>query len=244
MNLIDPRISIIDERLKSVKEIWAISSGKGGVGKSTLSTFISLILSKKGFKVGLLDLDLYGPTCHLILGVDNAKPLEDYGIKPVKVENIDFMSIVFFTENKPLTMRGKEITDTILEIFTITKWDPLDYLIIDTPPGMGEVFLELIRYIKKAKFLLVSTPSRLSMETVEKLIKILNGLNLPILGLIENMKSKKEDDYVKTKCENLSVKYLGYVPYSQNMDDFINNSKFFFESDLSVRMEEIISQLI
>ncbi|HOJ92890.1 MAG TPA: P-loop NTPase [Dictyoglomaceae bacterium] len=240
MKLIDPRVSITEERVKNIKNILAFGSGKGGVGKSTLSTFTSLILKEKGFKVGLLDLDLYGPSSHLILDGDHLQPKEDYGIKPVEIDGIHFMSIIYFTQNKPLAMRGKEVSDSIIELFTITKWDDLDYLIIDMPPGMGETLLDLINIIKRLEFILISNSTRFAMETVTKLAMFLKEQNIPIVGLIENMKNSNSD-FVKNKCEELQIKYLGKVSYYQDLEDYYGKTDELLKSPISKEIAEVAS---
>ena len=132
----DPRLSVIDKRLSEIKRIIAVASGKGGVGKSLVASSLALSLSNKGYRTGLLDIDLYGPSSHIILGVtDYSFPEEEKGILPHKVNNIRFMSIVYFSEDKPAPLRGIDITNIIIELLSITQWGELDYLIIDMPPG-------------------------------------------------------------------------------------------------------------
>ncbi|MGB9857135.1 MAG: P-loop NTPase [Dictyoglomaceae bacterium] len=242
MKSIDPRVYAIEKRIKDIKRIWAISSGKGGVGKSTLSTFISLLLSQRGYKTGLLDLDFYGPSSHLILGAGNLKPEEEYGVKPVEIYGIKLMSIIYFTENKPLVMRGKEVSDTLIELLTITRWDNLDLLIIDMPPGMGEVLLDILRFLNKLEFLIISNSSRISMETVEKLVKFLKAQNLPILGLIENMKFSSSD-FVKNKCNELGIRYLGSVSFYPELENCYGNSQSLLNSMISMDLNNILSFL-
>ena len=188
----DPRISVIDKRLSKIKRIIAVASGKGGVGKSLVSSCLALNLSKKGFKVGLLDLDIYGPSSHVILGVsDYSFPEEEKGILPHKIFGINFMSIVYFTQDKPAPLRGFDITNIIIELLSITQWGELDYLIIDMPPGIGDETLDVIKLVKKSEFLIVTTPSKVAMAAVGKLLKILKELKLPIIGIVENMQMKK-----------------------------------------------------
>jgi len=218
MKPIDPRKYYIEKRLEKIKNIWVISSGKGGVGKSTISSLISLILSHNGYKVGFLDLDFYGPSCHVILGAENLKPNENFGLEPVNIKGIKFMSIIYFTNNNPLVMRGYEFTNTLLEIFTITNWNSLDYLLIDMPPGMGEALLDIIKFLKRLNFLLVTNSSKISMETVEKLIKYLKTQECSILGLLENMKLSISD-FILKKCKELEIKYLGNLPFSPEIED-------------------------
>ncbi|MGB9768274.1 P-loop NTPase [Dictyoglomus turgidum] len=239
----DPRLSIIDKRLESVKNIIAIGSGKGGVGKSTFSSLLSLFLNKKGYKIGLLDLDIYGPSNHVILNAEDKYPEEEYGLKPVNVNGIDFMSIIYFTQNKPLIMRGKELTDTILEIFAITRWRDLDYLIIDMPPGMGEVLLDLIRFIKNLQFLIITNPTKIALETVEKLINFLKEGNYLILGLVENMKIK-DDNFVKEKCQELNIKYLGHISFYENIEENYGNIEKLINPSLEKELNQIVSNFI
>lgn len=240
MTLIDPRIYAINERIRNIKRIWAVGSGKGGVGKSTLSTFISLILNKKGYRVGLLDLDFYGPSSHIILGLKDSRPEEEYGIKPINVDGIEFMSIVYFTENKPLVMRGKDVSAALIEILTITHWSNLDFLIIDMPPGMGEILLDTMKFVPSLEFLIVSNSSIISMETVEKLARFLKDQNFVILGLIENMKFSSLD-IIKNKCNELEIKYLGEIPFCPELEDCYGNLQDLLNFKISRELDNILS---
>ena len=243
MNSIDPRLDFIEKKLERIDRIWALSSGKGGVGKSTISSILSLLLKEKGFRVGLLDLDIFGPSTHLILGVKNFSLIEDKGVLPIDVNGVKYMSILSFTENKPLTMRGDELTQTFLEIFTITNWGDLDFLIIDMPPGLGDITLDLIRFIKKSEYLLITNSSKVSMETVIKLIKILNHYNLKILGIIENMKFTS-DEYISKKCEELNVNYLGSLNFYYDIDYIYGDIDAIINSDLSLFLYKIVERIL
>jgi ATP-binding protein involved in chromosome partitioning len=243
MNSIDPRLDYIEKKLNKIDRIWAVASGKGGVGKSTISSVLSLLLKEKGFKVGLLDLDIFGPSTHLILGVKNFSLVEDKGVLPIDVNGVKYMSILSFTENKPLTMRGDELTQTFLEIFTITNWGDLDFLIIDMPPGLGDIILDLIRFIKKSEYLLVTNSSKVSMETVIKLLKILNYYNLKILGIIENMKFTS-DEYISKKCEELNVNYLGSLNFYYDLDYLYGDIDAIINSDLSLFLYKIVERIL
>lgn len=236
----DPRFSIIDKRLSKIKKIIAIASGKGGVGKSLVASALSLNLSMKGYKVGLLDLDIYGPSAHLILGVTNfCFPEEEKGILPYKLDEIKFMSIVFFTKDKPAPLRGVNITNTIVELLSITQWGELDYLIIDLPPGIGDETLDLIRLVKRSEFLVVTTPSKVAMGAVGKLLSILKELKLPIIGVLENMKMK-DSNYIKNSVSKMDIKYLGYISFDQNLEDSIGKSTKLLKIDFMRQLDEII----
>lgn len=237
----DPRLSIIDKRLSKIKRIIAVASGKGGVGKSLVASIISLNLAKKGYKVGLLDLDLYGPSSHIILGVKKyGFPEEEKGIIPHKIDGINFMSIVYFTEDKPAPLRGMDISNVIIELLSITQWAELDFLIIDMPPGIGDETLDVIYLIKKSEFLVVTTPSKVSTGAVSKLLKILKELKLPIIGLIENMKMT-DSDIIKDLAKKMDVCYLSSIDFDKDLEDSIGdtkkliNSKFMNELDKNLK---------
>ena len=240
----DPRLSVIDKRLSKIKKIIAVASGKGGVGKSLVASSLALNLSKKGNKVGLLDLDLYGPSSHIILGVKNYKfPEEEKGIIPPKVDGINFISIVYYTEDKPSPFRGIDISNIIIEILAITQWGDLDYLIIDMPPGIGDETLDVIRLVKKSEFLIVTTPSIVSMGAVNKLLRILKELKLPIIGIIENMKMKKSN-LVKDNILDLNLDYLGYISFDQNIEESIGNTDKLLKTDFMKDFNKIIEKFI
>jgi ATP-binding protein involved in chromosome partitioning len=237
------RVSVIEKRLKNIKRIISVASGKGGVGKSLVASSLALSLSKRGHKVGLLDLDLYGPSSHIILGVDDyGFPDEEKGIIPPKINGINFMSIVYFTEDKPAPLRGIDITNVIIELLSITQWGELDYLIIDMPPGIGDETLDVIRLIKKSEFLVVSTPSKVAMAAVGKLLTILKELNLPIVGVLENMKMV-ESDYVKDGISKMDLTYLGSIAFDEKLEDSIGDPdkllKTIFMEDLNKSISQI-----
>ncbi len=240
----DPRLSVIEKRLSKIKRIIAVASGKGGVGKSLIASTLALNLSKKGHNVGLLDLDLYGPSSHVILGVtDYSFPEEEKGILPHKVEDIKFMSIVYFTEDKPAPLRGMDITNIIIELLSITQWGNLDFLIIDMPPGIGDETLDLIKLVKKCEFLVVTTPSKVSIIAVSKLLRILKELRLPIIGVIENMQMKPSD-YIKTNVSKLKISYLNSIKLDKNLEESIGEPKLLINSDFMKDFEKIIEKSI
>lgn len=238
------RTSVIEKRLHNVKNIIAVASGKGGVGKSLTASSIALYLSKKGHNVGLLDLDLYGPSQHIILGLKQEYPKEEKGIIPPTIHGINFMSIVYFTRDKPSPFRGMDITNIILELLAITRWGKLDYLIIDMPPGIGEETLDIIRFIPKSKFLIVSIPSTVAYGAVSKLFTILQEMKLPILGIIENMQ-RKNKKFTKEKLTNTDIKYLGGIAFDENLEASIGNPgkllKTGFMQDLCSILDSVIN---
>ncbi len=218
----EPRTSVIEKRLKNINRIIAVASGKGGVGKSLVASSLALHLSQKDYRVGLLDLDLYGPSSHIILGVKNEFPSEEKGIIPPKIHGISFMSIVYFTEEKPSPFRGVDISNIILELLAITQWGSLDFLIIDMPPGIGDETLDVIRYMKTSEFLVVTTPSKVAMGAVSKLLTILLELEKPVLGVIENM-TMTDSSFIKKEVHRLQVRYLGKIHFDENLEESIGN---------------------
>ncbi len=240
----DVRTTIIDKRLKKIKRIISVASGKGGVGKSLVATSFALTLTKKGYKVGLLDLDIYGPSSHIILGInDFSFPEEEKGIIPHKVSGIKFMSIVYFSQDKPAALRGIDISNVIIELLSITLWGELDYLIIDMPPGIGDETLDVIHLIKKSEFVVVTTPSKVAIGAVDKLLYILKELKLPILGVIENMKINNLTlikDYTKKK----DFKYLGGISYDLNLENAIGFTDKLMNTVFIKDFEKIVEKII
>jgi len=239
----DPRVIMIDKRLKGVKRIIPVVSGKGGVGKSLIASTSSLILSRKGFKVGLLDLDFYGPTSHVVLGVsDYTFPKEDYGILPREANGVDFMSLVFYAKDRPIPFRGSDVTNAMIELLTITRWKNLDFLIIDMPPGMGEEVLDIMRLIKRGEFLVVATPSKMAIETVKRLLTLLKELGASILGVLENMRFKENSLVVKC-AEGMGVPYLGSVSFDFELEEKIGRVEEMRKSKFWKELSEVLNKV-
>lgn len=238
------RTSVIEKRLSKVKRVLSVASGKGGVGKSLVACSLALSLSKKGYKVGLLDLDLYGPSSHIILGVKKFEfPEEEKGILPYDINGIKFMSIVYFTEDKPAPLRGSDITNVIIELLAITRWEELDFLIIDMPPGIGDEVLDVINLVKKSEFLVITTPSKVAMGAVSKLLKILKELKLPIVGVVENMKIK-DSDFIKNQVGNFDVCYLGSIDFDRDIEDSIGNISSLYSSNFIKQLDEFSLRIV
>ncbi len=231
----DPRVAIIGERLESIKRILAVAAGKGGVGKSTVATGLALVLAEMGHTVGLLDLDFYGPSTHVILGVsEGIQPTEERGIVPPKVHGVEFISIVYYTGREPAPWRGPDLTNALIELLAITRWGELDFLIVDMPPGMGDTTLDAIRFLKNPSFLVVTTPSRIVYETVQKLIALLRELNIPLVGVIENM--RRLGDRARYSFD---VRFLGELPFDEGLEDALGAPGRFLQTEFAQRLREI-----
>jgi ATP-binding protein involved in chromosome partitioning len=234
----DPRLAVIYQRFEKVKEIIAVGSGKGGVGKSMIATGMALALRDMGYRVGLLDLDFTSPSTHVILGVEGLYPKEEKGIEPPVAFDMKYMSITYYSVDEPTPLRGEDVSNAIIELLSITRWEQLDYLIIDMPPGIGDATLDMIRFIEDLNFLLVTTPSKVAFETVRKLYNLLKDLDVEILGLIENMVIE-EKGYVEQEAEFLGLEYLGKIDYDTNLEEAIGDPEKIVETQFFKEMNEI-----
>jgi len=216
----DPRINVVEKRLEKVKQIIAIAGGKGGIGKSTIASLLALVLADSNKKVGLFDLDFTGASTHTILGIDDFNfPDENEGIIPPKYYGISYITIANFTQDHATPLRGQDITNAILELLAITRWNELDYLIIDMPPGINDTTLDIIRLIKNIEFFIVTTPSKITTKVVKKSVELLEGLNIPILGVIENMTFP-----TTPYAEQIFKKdYLGTIPFDETYEHAIGD---------------------
>jgi ATP-binding protein involved in chromosome partitioning len=239
----EARTSIIKKRMASITRIIAVASGKGGVGKSMIASNLALSLANHSNKVGLLDLDLYGPSSHIILNIHDVFPEEDNGIIPPTVHNIHFMSIVYFTEDKPAPFRGIDITNIIIELLAITRWNDLDYLIIDLPPGIGEETLDIIRFIPRCEFLVITTSSKVALAAVDKLLKILKEMNLPIIGVIENM-VMQPNTLIKNTFTKQNIRYLGQIPYDHNLEESLGSPIKLLKTEFSTNLQYLSTNII
>jgi len=237
--MVDPRLSIIDERMRDIRKVVAVSSGKGGVGKSLIASTLALTLAKKGYNVGLLDLDFTSPSTHIILGIEAVQPKEDKGIIPPKIHGLEYMSIVYYSGDQATPLRGADVSNALIELLSITKWGKLDFLVLDMPPGIGDATLDLIRLIKKIEFLIVTTPSQLAFETVKKLATMLEELKIPIIGIVENMKMNQSET-IREQTRKLGLTYLIRIPYDTQIEEAIGKT----DKLLYTRMGKEIEQLV
>jgi ATP-binding protein involved in chromosome partitioning len=228
--------------MEGIEKIVAVSSGKGGVGKSLIATTLALAFAKKGYKTGLFDLDFTSPSTHIILGIEDIHPEEDRGIIPPQTHGLQYMSIVYYSGNHATPLRGEDISNALIELLSITKWEKLDYLVLDMPPGIGDATLDLIRLIKNIEFLIVTTPSQLAFETVKKLTSLLNSLKIPVTGVVENMKMK-DSPAIKQKVLRLRLRLLGEIPYDPNLEETIGNTDKLLETTLAKKVWEISSKI-
>lgn len=173
-----------------IRHVIVVASGKGGVGKSTTAVNLALALSKAGAKVGVLDADIYGPSVPAMLGIAGRSPLiENEQFVPIDAHGLAVMSIGCLTgdDNTPIVWRGPKATGALMQLFNQTAWPQLDYLVIDMPPGTGDIQLTLAQRIPVSGAVIVTTPQHIALLDAQKGIELFNKVNIPILGVIENM---------------------------------------------------------
>ncbi|MCH8860407.1 MAG: Mrp/NBP35 family ATP-binding protein [Thaumarchaeota archaeon] len=215
-----------DTAMATVKNIIGVASGKGGVGKTTVSLNIALVLSQTGAKVGLLDADVYGPSIPLMLGMGKANmEVTDNKLQPVESNGLKVVSFGFFAEqeHQAAIYRGPIISGILKQFLVDTNWSDLDYLIVDLPPGTGDIPLTLAQTIPITGILVVTTPQEVASNIAVKAIGMFNKLNVPIIGVIENMSSFvcpncNENHYIfgqggaKKISEKFNVPFIGEIP--------------------------------
>jgi ATP-binding protein involved in chromosome partitioning len=184
--------------LPNVRNIVAVASGKGGVGKSTTAVNLALALAGEGAKVGVLDADIYGPSIPLMLGVADEKPTSDDGqsLNPTQAHGLQVMSIGFLIDaDEPMIWRGPMVTQALNQMLQQTRWSDLDYLIVDMPPGTGDIQLTLSQQVPVSGAVIVTTPQDIALLDARKGLQMFRKVNVPVLGVIENMST-----HVCTNC--------------------------------------------
>ena len=179
------------QAIVGVRSIIAVGSGKGGVGKTTLAVNLSLALARLGYKVGLLDADVYGPNVPLMLGTNQAPQIaEGDRIVPVERYGLRVISVGFLNPgDKPLVWRGPMLHSVIRQFLGQVEWGELDYLVVDLPPGTGDVAISLIQTVPLTGAIVVTTPSDVSLQDARKAIEMLRTMNVDVIGIVENMSS-------------------------------------------------------
>lgn len=223
--------------LPGVKHIIAVASGKGGVGKSTVAANLAAGLAKKGFKVGMVDADIYGPSVPAMFDVAQDKPrmIKIDGkemIEPVESYGVKMLSIGFFsTPDQAVVWRGPMATKALTQLFNDAHWGELDFMIIDLPPGTGDVHLTLVQQIPLTGAVVVSTPQEIALVDVRKALGMfsLPQINVPVLGVVENMAYFTPDDNpdkkyylfgekgAKDLAERMKINYLAEIPLVQSI---------------------------
>ncbi|MCX8085364.1 MAG: iron-sulfur cluster carrier protein ApbC [Rhodocyclaceae bacterium] len=212
--------------IPGVKNIIAVASGKGGVGKSTTAVNLALALAAEGAQVGILDADIYGPSQPQMLGIPDEQPQSGDGkkLQPMQAYGLQAMSIGFLIDPEtPMVWRGPMVTQALTQLLNDTNWQDLDYLVVDLPPGTGDVQLTLAQQVPVTSAVIVATPQDIALLDARKGLKMFEKVGIPILGIIENMsihicsKCGHEEHIFgegggKKMCEDYEVEFLGALP--------------------------------
>jgi ATP-binding protein involved in chromosome partitioning len=224
-------------RINNVKKLYVIASCKGGVGKSTVTVGLAHALTAEGKKVGIVDADIYGPSIPHMLGNSKKPKIEDNKMVPVKAHDIETVSTgLLFDKNKAAVWRGPMATKALYQLVSGTKWSELDCLLIDLPPGTGDISLSLAENYKVDGVILVSTPQEVALLDVKKTIDMFKKIGISIVGLVENMSyfipegtSKKIYLFGKEGAKQLAAEeklpFLGEIPLSIELGEVVNKGK-------------------
>ena len=214
------------EMLKGVKNIIAVASGKGGVGKSTIAVNLAVALAESGAKVGILDADVYGPNIPLMMGIESPPQVKDERIIPPEAYKVKVASLGFFyNEETPVIWRGPLVAGAVRQLLTQVDWGELDYLVCDMPPGTGDASLTLAQTVPLGGVIIVTTPQEAALNIAAKALAMFKRLNVPILGVVENMSyfvcpHCGEKSYVFSSgggrriAKERDVEFLGEIPLS------------------------------
>ena len=235
--IMQPKTIAPDKSIPGIKNIIAVASGKGGVGKSTITANLAISLSKMGFKVGILDADVYGPSIPIMFDVAKEKPLAtnvDGKAKMLPVENygVKMLSLGFFTDpDQAVIWRGSMATKALNQMLFDADWGELDFMLIDLPPGTGDIHLTIVQAIPVTGAVIVSTPQNIALADAKRGVAMFkqDNINVPVLGIIENMSyftpAELPDnkyyifgqDGAKTLAENIKTEFLGEIPLVQSI---------------------------
>lgn len=239
------RVTAVDtSQLKGIKNIILVSSGKGGVGKSTVASNLALALADSGAKTGLLDADIYGPSLPIMFGLEGAKPMATQTadgktkIEPIEKFGLKLLSIGFFTDsNQPIPWRGPMATSAIKQLFNDADWGELDYLVVDMPPGTGDIHITVSQTYPISGAVIVTTPQQVALADAIKGMAMykMEGINVPIVGIVENMayftpvELPNNKYYIfgkdggKRLAEDNQVPFLGEIPLVKAISDAGDN---------------------
>ncbi len=248
--------------IAGVKHIIAVASGKGGVGKSTTAVNLALALKENGARVGILDADIYGPSIPQMLGVANVRPeiVEQKSVKPIVGLGVQSISMGYLvTEKTPMVWRGPMASGALIQLLTTTLWDNLDYLIIDMPPGTGDIQLTLSQKVPVSGAVIVTTPQDIALLDAQKGIEMFRKVNVPVLGVVENMATHtcsncghEEHVFGAGGGERIALDYqtqlLGSLPLSLNIRQDADAGKptvaVDADSDISLIYRDIARKLV
>ncbi len=226
--------------IEGVKHIVAVASGKGGVGKSTVTVNLALAMAAEGYRVGLLDADIYGPSQARMLGIGEGVRPQQAGenrFRPLEAHGIQAMSMAFLVDiNEPMVWRGPMVAGAFQQLLTQTAWDDLDYLFIDMPPGTGDIQLTLSQKVPVAGAVIVTTPQDIALLDARKGIEMFRKVKVPVLGVVENMSlhtcsqcGHSEPIFGQGGGERLTAQYetrlLGQLPLALSIREQVDGGR-------------------
>ncbi len=229
--------TILGNRIPGIQNIIAVASGKGGVGKSTITANLAITLSKMGFKVGILDADVYGPSMPIMFDVENERPITvdvegRSKMKPIENYGVKLLSLGFFTKpNEAVIWRGPMASKALNQLIFEAHWGELDFMLIDLPPGTGDVHLSIVQALPITGAVIVSTPQNIALADAKKGVAMFQqaNINVPVLGIVENMSYFTPEELPNNKyyifgkdgarnlAEDLGTTFLGEVPIVQSI---------------------------
>jgi ATP-binding protein involved in chromosome partitioning len=232
-----PTNEIKGKEIPGIKNIIAVASGKGGVGKSTVTANMAVTLAKMGFSVGVLDADVYGPSIHIMFDVEKEKPRSvtvdgRSKMKPIENYGVKILSLGFFTQpNQAVIWRGPMASKALKQLIFDADWGELDFMLIDLPPGTGDVHLSIVQSLPITGSVIVSTPQNIALADAKKGVAMFQqeSINIPVLGIVENMSyftpAELPDnkyyifgkDGAKDLAEDLETRFLGEIPLIQSI---------------------------
>ena len=239
--------------IPGVKNIIAVASGKGGVGKSTTAVNLALALSAEGARVGLLDADIYGPSQPQMLGIADSQPESADGkkLEPLEAHGIQAMSIGFLIDPEtPMVWRGPMVTQALNQLLGDTNWKEVDYLVIDLPPGTGDIQLTLAQQVPVTGSVIVTTPQDIALLDARKGLKMFEKVGIPILGIVENMSihicsNCGHEEHIfgsgggEKMCTDYETELLGSLPLDRNIREQVDSGKPTVVADPDGRIAEI-----
>lgn len=229
-----------DKALHGIKNVILVASGKGGVGKSTVAVNLALGLAQKGAKVGLIDADIYGPSIPLMFGVEGARPKASQNaegktrIEPIEKYGIKLLSIGFFTDpNQPVPWRGPMVSTAVKQLFNDADWGELDYMVVDLPPGTGDIHITVAQGFPITGAVIVTTPQNVALADARKGVGmfLMEGINIPLIGVVENMSyftpAELPDNkyYIfgkgggKALAQQFNTPFLGEIPLVKSISE-------------------------
>ena len=263
---VDSKISSQSKKISGVDSIIAVSSAKGGVGKSTLTINLAATLAKKGCKVGILDADIYGPSVPTMMDVEGYVPKSikvngESKIEPIESYGVKIMSIGFFTKlDQAVVWRGPMASKALNQMIFDTNWGELDFLFLDLPPGTGDIHLSIVQSLPITGSIIISTPQNVALADARRGIKMFqqDNISVPILGLVENMAYFKTDDSnekhyifgeagVKYLSKDLNINFLGEIPLFMSLreaSDFGRPGSLQESSEISDIFDDISKNVV